>query len=381
MKILMISLDKGLLGKGELGDVTSRHRQYGNFVDQLDIIVFSRRGYKKNKISERVFAYPTNSVSKFFYFFNACQIGKKLFKIQKYDLIVTQAPFVTGLAGYFLSRKFKTKLLVHYHGDYVKNKLWLKEKWYNFLLLQISGFISKRADGVRVMSRSIKDKLVESGIDGKKIRVISTPVSLVKFGNWDADFSRRLKEKYNQKKILLFVGRLSQEKDLLTLLKALLEVKETYPNFILLVIGEGNEKLSWMDWTEKNGLMSNVEFIGQLSHEDLVNYYAVSEFLVNSSTSESFGKIFVEAAACAKTSVATATTGAREIITDGKTGLLSPIKDSHALSLNILKLLRDEQTAKKMGEEARNSASKRFDGGVNTQEIINFWQDLVRDRF
>ncbi|OGY50284.1 MAG: hypothetical protein A3J65_04615 [Candidatus Buchananbacteria bacterium RIFCSPHIGHO2_02_FULL_45_11b] len=377
MKVLMISLDKGLLGKGQLGDVVSRHAEYGQYAKKLDIIVFSRVGFNFNQISPTVFAYPTNSANKFLYLVDAYKIGCRLFKKDNYQLVVTQAPFITGLAGWFLAKKFKAKLLVHYHGDYVKNKQWLKEKWYNFLLVYIARFISRRADGIRVMSQGIKNKLIESGIQAEKIRVISTPVSLVKCGRWDEKAAAELKSQYPGKKIILFVGRLEKEKNLPLLLRALGTVKNIYPNFILLVIGDGRLKEEWSDFAKNSGLAGWVKFIGQIEHEDLVNYYAACDFIVNSSTSESFGKIFVEAAACDKPAIATSTTGSREIIIDGQTGLLSPLGDSPALAKNILRFLNNPALAQNMGRAAKESVSKRFDGGINTREIINFWRELI----
>lgn len=379
MKVLMISLDKGLLGKGELGDVTSRHQEYGKHIEKLDIVVFSRAGFEINKISENVIAYPSNSKTKFGYLFDTCKIGRKLFKENKYQLVVTQAPFISGLVGYRLAKKFKAKLLIHFHGDYVKNKEWLKEKWYNFLMVLISKFLAKRADGIRVMSQGIKDKLVDSGVKENKIRVISTPVSLVKFGNWDEAKAAELKNKYQGKKIILFVSRLTKEKDLPTLLKALQEVKKSFSNFVLLILGDGNQKEKWQQMTKEMGLENEVKFLGKVDHEDLVNYYPTAEFVVNSSTSESFGKIFVEAAACNKPSVATSTTGSKEIIIEGQTGFLSPISDSSSLAVNILKFLQDDELVQKLGQQAKESVSKRFDGGINTQEIIKLWQELVKE--
>ena len=61
MNILIISLDKGLLGQGQLGDVCERHKEYGKRVDSIDIIVFSKSGYSPYVISENVSAFPTNS--------------------------------------------------------------------------------------------------------------------------------------------------------------------------------------------------------------------------------------------------------------------------------------------------------------------------------
>lgn len=373
----MVSLDRGLLGKGELGDVVSRHREYGNHVEKLDIIVFSRSGFSKNKISETVTAYPTNSKGKFGYLFDSYKIGKKLFKENKYQLIVTQAPFISGLVGYKLAKRLKVKLLIHFHGDYIKNKEWLKENWYNFLLVPISKFLAKKADGIRVMSQGIKDKLIDAKVAEDKIRVISTPVSLVKFGNWNDNKVAEIKNQHQGKKIILFIGRFEKVKDLPTLLKSLIEVKKIDSNFILLVIGKGSLHQNWQNTIKEMGLENEVVFLDQIEHEDLVNYYKACEFIVNSSTSESFGKIFVEAAACGKPSVATATTGAKEIIIDNQTGLLSPVEDSSKLTANIIKLLQNDQLTQSFGQKAKESVSKRFDGGINTQEIIKFWHEII----
>ena len=79
MKVLMISIDRGLLGQGQLGDVVERHTEYGKHVDQLDIIIFSVKGFEPYQISSNVKSYPTNSKSKLHYFFDAKKIGQKLF--------------------------------------------------------------------------------------------------------------------------------------------------------------------------------------------------------------------------------------------------------------------------------------------------------------
>src|SRR3990167_3192899 len=197
MKVLIISIDKGLLGQGQLGDVVERHKKYGEFCDRLDIIVLNKfsspyegeagGGFAEYKISDKVIAYPTNSYSKLKYGCDAYKIGKKLFKENNYDLIITQTPFIDGLVGLKLKKKFKTKLLIHFHGDFWANKNWLKENKINYLLLPLSKFVAKRADAIRVMSegqyQKIKDFFsppFQGGVGGglPMIRVISTQIDL-----------------------------------------------------------------------------------------------------------------------------------------------------------------------------------------------------------
>ena len=51
MKILMLSIDKGLLGQGQLGDVVERHKKYSEFCDKLDIIVFNKLSFPRKRES------------------------------------------------------------------------------------------------------------------------------------------------------------------------------------------------------------------------------------------------------------------------------------------------------------------------------------------
>lgn len=370
MKVLIISIDKGLLGRDELGDVMARHAQYGQFVEKIDIIVFSPKGYSSNQIAENVKAYPTNSDNKMEYFFDAYKIGKKLFQTNNYDLIITQDPFVTGIVGWRLKRKFKSKLLVHLHGDFWQNQNWLSERKLNYLLNFFQKFIIKKADGIRVMSLGQKEKLIDSEvIDEKKVRVISTPVNLEKF---------KSTENFNQskdKKIILHVGRDDEVKDFTTLLKAFQNIKKVSTMPVKLIqIGAG--KIFQSAITEI-GSNQDIEAKGKLNQSEIIDYYFQCDILVLSSTSESFGKVLVEANACQKPVVSTATTGAKEIIQDGYNGFLVPIGDANDLADKIIFLLNNPDQAQLMGENGKKLVTEKFNGKINTENIIKFWQDIV----
>ncbi len=361
----MISIDKGLLGQGQLGDVVERHIEYGKQVERLDIIVFSHKGYRNYKISEKVTSYPTNSASKFRYFSDALKIGKCLFKDKRYDLIVTQEPFLAGLVGVILKKKFGSKLLVHFHGDFWKNKNWLKEHWVNYIFLLISKFVVPKVDGIRVMSQGQKDKLVKVGIDKNKIRVISTPVDLQKYLN------QELRIKSQESRIVLHVGRNDKVKDYSTLIKAFKIVSQKLPNAKFIQVGADSEiKKAIEDFGP-----IEVDILGKVSSENLINIYNQSDVVVLSSTSESFGKVLVEANACGKPVVSTATTGAKEIIQDGYNGYLVSIGDAEDLAEKILYLLNNPEDAKEMGKKGRKLVKEKF--GNNMERIINFWQELT----
>ena len=322
----MISIDKGLLGKGQLGDVVERHKEYGKHVDQLDIIVFSRKGFEKYQISENVMAYPTNSCCKLKYPGDAKKLGRKLFKESRYDLIVTQDPFLTGWVGRYLKRKLKAKLLVHFHGDFWQNKNWLEESSLNWLFLLISKSVVPHADAIRVMSEGQKEKLKKFG---DKVRVISTPVDLDKFQRSE------IRDQKSDTKVILHVGRDDKVKDYNTLVRAFKLVREKNPGAIFWQAG-ANKKI---EEAMKKNSFSDIAVFGVKDNEDLLPLFTKSAIFALSSTSESFGKVLVEANACGKPVVAFGICSHPEIV---KNGILVKKNDIKGFAKAIMKIFSEE---------------------------------------
>lgn len=375
----MISIDKGLLGRGQLGDAVERHAEYGRHVEYLDIIVFSPRGFLEYQISQNVRAHPTNSIVKIGMPLNALDMAKKLFSKSTYDLIVAQDPFLTGWVGMKLKKKFGSRLIVHMHGDFFENKEWLKENWKNRFLFFLGKSIVRQADGVRVMSQGQKEKLLNMEIPDQKIRVISTPVNIRRFDEYQNEnaFSA-LKERlkiHGIKKCVLVVARKDTVKDFHTLFHAMKIVFSKIPDSGLWLVGNYKEN----EVKEISLETSRVIITENEKSENLPAYYKLSDVVALSSTSESFGKALVEANACAKPVVATATTGAKEIIQDGYNGFLVPIGNAEKLAEKIIELLNNSELALHMGANGLALVQKRFDGEENTQKIIQFWKDVIKN--
>ncbi|OGZ37088.1 MAG: hypothetical protein A3J64_01075 [Candidatus Portnoybacteria bacterium RIFCSPHIGHO2_12_FULL_38_9] len=380
MRVLMISLDKTLLGADYSGDVLERHREYAKRAGHLDIIVFSKKGFSQKNFGSNLRIYPTNSLSKIFYVWDAYRAGAAPAKRgQPPQLIVAQDPFLTGLVGWFLKKKFKIPLLIHFHGDFWENFYWLKEKRSNRLLLRLSKFLVKRVDGIRAVSSGIRDKLVRGRADKDKIRVIPTPVNIEKFENYDRDKVKNFREEYHQnRKTIIHVGwRDPLAKDYPTLFKAIELVYRGYKNMAFWQAGLENLNLREKIKADENLILT---LTGKIEPEEITNYYHASDVCISSSKHESFGKVLVEAMACGLPVVATATIGSKEIVVDGKNGFLTPIGDSAALAKKVLYLLNNPETARQMGENGQKMVKEKFNREKIVQKILNFWQDLIRNK-
>lgn len=378
MNILMISLDRALLGeKVSTGDVVARHKDYGQYLGKLDIIICTKKGYQTKKLADNVFCYPTNSSTKLSYLTKSLKIARQLFSGNSYDLIVCQDPFLTGLAGYLIKRKFNTKLLVHFHGDFWHNPYWLKENFLNRPLLFLSKFIVNKSDAIRVVSKGIKRKLVNSGLAASKIKVISTPVNLKTFQKADNQTVFSIKSEFSGKKIIFWAGRMAAEKNLPFLLHAFKKIITKYHEAVLLLGGSGKEFIKIQKLVVQLGLSKQVKLLGHINYSQLPNYYQAADIFVFPSLHESFGKVLLEAAASAKPAVASATTGAKEIIINNKTGWLVPINNQKQFINKTLKLLENEKLAAKMGAAAYNYVAKEFSYQKNIQEVVNYWHEIA----
>jgi len=373
MRVLMISIDRTLLGADYSGDVLERHQEYAQQAGNLDIIVFSKRGFSQRKINNQLKIYPTNSTTKLEYIFDAYNIAKNIYWPDKFDLVVTQDPFLCGLAGWLIKKRFKIPLLMHFHGDFWHNQYWLRERWFNPIFLFLSKFLVDGADGIRVVSSGIKDKLVEAGIDKKKIRVIPTPVDLSKFIYCDLEKVRNFRERHHPgRKVIINVGRKDPSKDYKTLYKAISLVYDDYRKLAFWQIGNKDYLREKIKADENLTLTST----GKIDQKELTNYYHTSNVYVSSSKHESFGKVLIEAMAAGLPVVATATTGSKEIIKDGINGFLVPIGDSQVLARKILFLLNNSDKAKEIGENGRRMVKEKFDQQKIIKKLIEFWQDL-----
>ncbi|WP_137181493.1 glycosyltransferase [Roseomonas sp. AR75] len=140
--------------------------------------------------------------------------------------------------------------------------------------------------------------------------------------------------------ILLAMGRLHPNKDFSTLLRAMaLLPAEVH----LALAGEGEERAALEALAHELGIASRIAFLGW--RQDVGALLAASDMLVVPSRIEPLGNVVIEGFAAARPVVAAASDGPRELIADGRTGLLVPIGDHAAMAAAIASLLADRARA------------------------------------
>jgi phosphatidylinositol alpha-mannosyltransferase len=175
---------------------------------------------------------------------------------------------------------------------------------------------------------------------------------------------------------ILFLGRFEPRKGLKYLLKALPYIKNEIPNVLLIVVGAGLLGYAYKEYIAKE-VEENIHFAGLIPNEERPKYYATCDvYCAPSIGFESFGIVLLEAMATSKPVVASDIPGYRTILEDGKQGYLAPPRDYEAIAQSIVKILRDPQLAKKMGEEGRKKALKYSWENI-AQQVEAYYEELL----
>jgi len=189
-------------------------------------------------------------------------------------------------------------------------------------------------------------------------------------------------EQYSDGRLnILFVGRLEPRKGFRYLLQAFPYVKEEFPQARLIVVGAYRKKdmARHLRYAREHHL-TGVKFVGNVSDEDLPRYYrSCHVFCAPSTGFESFGIVLLEAMAAGKPAVASDIPGYRDLLEDGREGLLVERKNERALAKAITRVLRDPGLQEKMGAEGRIKA-RQYSWREVAERILDYYQVLLGRR-
>lgn len=181
--------------------------------------------------------------------------------------------------------------------------------------------------------------------------------------------------------VIGFVGRLVEEKGILELLEAVRLLRGVHPRLRLLVIGPidaDKPDALQPSIAARYGIADIVTFAGY--RHDMPELYALMHVAVLPSHREGMPRSPMEAASMGVPVVATAIRGCREVVRDGQTGVLVPVRDAGKLADALNRLLSDRALAGRMAAEARRIAVAQFDERLVFARVTAAYRRLMRER-
>lgn len=302
-------------------------------------------------------------------FFNAYKLIKK----EKICLIHAHWILPQGFVAIFLKKIFKLPLLVTVHGS---DLFPLK----NVFFKNLQKFVFKNTDFITVNTPATKSELISRFPEyNGKIKVIPMGVNPSFFRRIDI----KKPAKYSKNKILLFVGRLSDQKGLQYLISALPKIVSYYQNTRLLIIGEGPYKPILEQRIRNLNVVKHVEFLGSLTADEIVKYQNYSDVFVlpslsNKTGTEALGLSLLEAMSSGCAVIGTDVGGIPFIIKNDYNGILVRQKDSKSLSNAIINLLKNRKKAKMLGKNAVKFVKENYSWEKISKEFMQIYDSMLK---
>jgi len=295
-------------------------------------------------------------------------------KKEKIELIHVHQPFGVGMAARLLAKRMNIPFVYSFHtlfSRYVHNVPFVPEKPAQILIVNYLKFFCNQADTIIVPSEMVRRLLVARKVK-KPIEVIPTGLRLNQIKNRNQAAEVRNKFKIpNGAKLLLYSGRISQEKNIPFLLQAFEKVRQAEPNTYLLMVG-GGPKLS--DYKKLAG--QQVVFSGQLPRQEVLDCCFSADLFVYASITETQGLVLTEAKACGLAVAALFGGGISDVIKNGIDGYITS-RNIDVFIEHILRLLRDDNLRKEMGAKAKEDAHNRFSSISVAKRIESVYNRLI----
>jgi len=302
-------------------------------------------------------------IHKLLFPFSASRFAVTLHKTRNYDAIWSIMASFSGFAALFFKKKYPAVsfILTLQEGDplyYIKYKVWLAYIWFKQIFT--------RADKVQAISTYLAKFAKDMGATAPTI-VIPNGVDISHFSARFTDAELQSMINQLQKKpgdiFLITTSRLVEKNAIDDIIRALsylpTEVK-------LLVLGEGHLRRKLQRLARGLGVSDRILFLGQVPHEQLPAYLAVSDIYVRPSLSEGMGNSFIEAMAVGLPVIATPVGGIIDFVRDPAdypgqaTGLFCNVQDPESIVQKVIEIMGNQEMRHHIVSNARKMVEEKY---------------------
>lgn len=303
--------------------------------------------------------------------FGICPTLSKIFKSIQPSLIHIH---MGEDAARFLNfrKKINIPTIVTFHGvDAVTSDEWKMKRrnLYNWYYVLNKKKVIRTFDCFIAVSNFVKQNMIRQGFPENKIKVLYTGIDTKTFCS---------NEDIKREPIVLFIGRLTEQKGCDYLIKAMRIVNQEIPNAKLYIIGDGPERLSLEELS--SDIKVNCTFLGAQKEVKVKEMLSRAQVFCCPSFSEGLGMVFLEAQAMGVPVVSFDSGGIPEAVITNKTGLLYPEKDILGIAQGIIKFLTDSKSWEEYSRNGIEHVKKNFD--IEKQSILleNIYSEVLNNK-
>lgn len=160
------------------------------------------------------------------------------------------------------------------------------------------------------------------------------------------------------REIVLHASNLQPQKRVIELIHSAERVLSQNGNLMYLVVGDGAGRVDLESEAWKSGVANRFRFVGWVDHERMPQYLNLADIVVMPSETETQSLVYLETQACARPLLASDIPAAREVVTDGETGMLFRSGSVDDLATKTIEAIRDRELRARIGRAARAYVEK-----------------------
>lgn len=278
-------------------------------------------------------------------------------KNMNFDLIHTHTEFSMGLLGKYMAKSLDIPILHTYHTmyeDYTHYVLKYGRSIVKKLIKGTSKLYVKKYDGIIAPTDKTRLALRSYGVNND-IYVVPTGIDLRHFAKYEAmnPMVQEIKDHYHigpDDKIILSLGRLSEEKSVQTIISQMPDLLVHEPHAKLLIVGDGPYRSKLEKLAKSLNLDEHIIFTGQVPFDDVSYYYSLAHVFVSASKTETQGLTIMEAMATEVPVVVYDDLNVKDIVMNNVSGRL--FTSSQELTESLADCFANEHKTRRLSKKA-----------------------------
>jgi glycosyltransferase involved in cell wall biosynthesis len=274
---------------------------------------------------------------------------------ERFSEVIISTPGPIGLTALLAAKMLNLQTSGIYHTDFPQYvRILTEDSFLESVTWRYMHWFYNQLDTVFVNSEEYRDSWVKRGIDPAKLQIFPRGLDTQLFHptRRDSRFFEKFGAKNGQIR-LLYVGRVSREKDLDLLADAYRRLRDEGLSIQLCVVGHGPYSHEFSE------SLPEALFTGYLTGGELAAAYASADIFVFPSTTDTFGNVIIEAQASGLPVIVSDSGGPKELVENDRNGLITRSHDVEDLTRAIRELVADPERRKQMGNLARESVINR----------------------
>ena len=303
------------------------------------------------------------------------------------DIIHSQTEFAIGTFARIMAYQLDIPLVHTYHTMYEDYIHYITKGYFDKSSKKIVEYLTlfycdKTASELIVPTKKTYDLFKEKYQVDRNIHIIPTGIELERFYTEQIDTKKleslRKKEKIqNDDFVLLFLGRLAQEKNVIYLIEAVRDILPKCPKIKLLIVGDGPDFNEYKDLIHKYKIDDHVIMTGKVPWEKVPYYYHLSDLFLTASHTETQGLTVIEAMASGVPPICIDDESFRNTVIDGLNGRIFNTQEE--CKDIIVELYNDRKEVKRLSKQARIN-SDRFSSKYFAESVLDVYKYAIANK-